>query len=84
MTMLTTFILLGMVDSHDDYFATVELNTNPATNGGPATAVMPISAFPCEIHEGKVFYIVKLHESEDAVIICQEEAKSGQESKRTD
>jgi|TARA_B100000085_G_C18536501_1_gene510232 hypothetical protein len=78
MNILTTFILLGMVDSHDEYFATVELNTNPATNGGPATAVMPVSAFPCEIREGKVFYIVKLHDNEDAVIICQEDEKNEQ------
>ena len=84
MTILTTFILLGMVDSHDDHFATVELNTNPASNGGPATAVMPVNAFPCEIYEGKVFYVVKLHDNKDAVIICQEDAKSGQESERVD
>tara|TARA_Y100000592_G_scaffold63320_1_gene98733 strand:+ start:1526 stop:1780 length:255 start_codon:yes stop_codon:yes gene_type:complete len=73
MTILTTFILLGMVDSHDEHFATVELSTNPASNGGPATAVMPVNAFPCEIYEGKVFYVVKLHDDKDAVIICHEE-----------
>ena len=84
MTTLTTFILLGMVDSFDEHFATVELNTNPASNGGPATAGMPVNAFPCEIYEGKVFYVVKLHDNQDAVIICQEEAKSGRESKRVD
>ena len=76
MTVLTTFILLGMVDSHDEHFATVELNTNPASNGGPATAVMPVNAFPCEIYEGKVFYVVKLHDNQDAVIICHEDTKS--------
>ena len=73
MKVLTTFVLLGMVDSHDDYFATVELNTNPASNGGPAIAVMPVAAFPCEIYEGKVFYVVKLSELEDAVIVCKKE-----------
>ena len=84
MNMLTTFILLGVIDSHDGTFATVELSTNPASNGGPATAVMPISAFPCEVSEGKRFYVVKLHEEQDAVIVCQEDAKSGRESKKTD
>ena len=84
MTVLTTFILLGMVDSHDEHFATVELNTNPASNGGPATAVMPVNAFPCEIYEGKVFYIVKLHDNQDAVIVCQEDAKSEREPERVD
>ena len=84
MNMLKTFVLLGVIDSHDSYFATVELNTNPVSNGGSATAVMPVNAFPCEIYEGKVFYVVKLHDNKDAVIICQEDAKSGQESERVD
>tara|TARA_R110002073_G_C8993474_1_gene538215 strand:- start:138 stop:395 length:258 start_codon:yes stop_codon:yes gene_type:complete len=75
MTILTTFILVGMVDSHDAHFATVELNTTPASNGGPATAVMPVAAFPCEIYEGKVFYVVKLHDEQDAVIVCQKESE---------
>ena len=72
MKTLTTFVLMGVIDSHDGVFATVELNTNPASNGGSATAVMPVSAFPCEISEGKVFYVVKLHENQDAVIICED------------
>ena len=71
MNILTTFILVGVVDSHDGVFATVELNTNPASNGGAATAVMPVSAFPCDISEGKRFYVVKLHEDQDAVIVCE-------------
>ena len=81
MNMLTTFVLLGVIDSHDGTFATVELNTNPASNGGPATAVMPVSAFPCEIKEGKVFFVVKMNEDQDAVIVCQEET---QDDKRPD
>lgn len=74
--MLTTFILVGTIDSHDGQFATVELDTNPATNGRPAMAVMPVSAFPCEIYEGKVFYVVKLSEDLDAVIVCHKETQS--------
>ena len=81
MTILTTFILVGMIDSHDTYFATVELNTTPASNGGPATAVIPVSAFPCEIYEGKVFYVVKLHDEQDAAIVCQKEPQD--ESRRS-
>jgi hypothetical protein len=83
MTILTTFILVGMVDSYDTHFATVELNTTPASNGGAAIAVMPVSAFPCEIYEGKVFYVVKLHDEQDAVIVCQKEPQdeSGQSGK---
>ena len=73
MKVLTTFVLVGTIDSHDGQFATVELDTNPATNGGPAMAVMPVAAFPCEIYEGKVFYVVKLSELQDAVVICQRE-----------
>jgi len=82
--MLTTFILVGMIDSFDSHFATVELNTTPESNGGPATAVMPVSAFPCEIYEGKVFYIVKLYENEDATIICQKDVNSDPERERPD
>ncbi len=84
MKTLTTFVLLGMVDSFDDHFATVELNTNPASNGGPALAVMPVNAFPCEIYEGKVFYVVKLSELTDAVVICQEDVKDEPTRERTD
>ena len=44
-TLLTTFILVGTVDSADTQFATVELNLNPATSEGPAVAIVPVSAF---------------------------------------
>jgi len=84
MTYLTTFILVGMIDSYDPYFATVELSTTPASNGGPAVAVMPVSVFPCEIYEGKVFYVVKLHEEQDASIVCQKEEKSEPRREKTD
>jgi hypothetical protein len=83
MKTLTTFVLMGVIDSHDGVFATVELNTNPASNGGPATAIMPVSAFPCEISEGKVFYVVKLHEDQDAVIVC-EDKENEQRRERAD
>ena len=73
MTALKVFILVGTIDSHDGQFATVELNLNPATNGGPAMAVMPVAAFPCEVKEGKTFYVVKLFEELDAVILCQKD-----------
>jgi len=73
MKTLTTFILIGTVDSHDGQFATVELDLNPATNAGPALAVMPVTAFPCKVDEGDTFYVVKLSEKEDAIIICQKE-----------
>jgi hypothetical protein len=82
MKTLATFILVGIVDTHDGQFATVELNLNPATNGGPAIAVMPVAAFPCEIKEGDTFYVVKLSQLEDAVIVCQKEQSD--ESGRSD
>ena len=84
MKILTTFILVGMVDSIDAYFATVELNTTPASNGGPAYAVLPVSAFPCEIYEGKVFYVVKLHEEQDATIVCQKDVEDEPGRRKTD
>ena len=84
MNMLTTFILVGMIDSFDSYFATVELNTTPASNGGPSIAVMPVSVFPCEIYEGKVFYVVKLHEDDDATIVCQKDVSDDSGRERAD
>ena len=74
MTALKVFILVGTIDSHDGQFATVELDLNPATNGGPAMAVMPVAAFPCEVKEGNTFYVVKLFEEADAVILCKEDS----------
>jgi len=73
MTALKVFILVGTIDSHDGQFATVELDLNPATNGGPALVVVPVSAFPCEVREGRRFYVVKLSTGEDSIIICKEE-----------
>jgi len=74
MTALKVFILVGTIDSHDGQFATVELNLNPATNGGPSMAVIPVTAFPCEVKEGNTFYVVKLSEELDAIIICKKES----------
>ena len=69
MKLLTTFVLIGTVDSKDDFFATVEINMNPRTEK-VGHAVMPISAFPCVIKEGDTFYILKLTEETLPVIIC--------------
>jgi hypothetical protein len=77
MTALKVFILIGVVDSFDNQFATVELDTNPPSNGGHALAIIPVSAFPCAITEGKRFYVVKLSEDEDAVIVCQNDPGIG-------
>jgi len=84
MQILTTFSLVGMIDSFDSHFATVELNTTPASNGGPSVAVMPVSAFPCEIYEGKVFYVVKMHEDQDATIVCQKDVNDEPGRERID
>ena len=71
MKLLTTFLLVGTIDSKDEFFATVELNMNPATNQA-GHAVMPLTAFPCEIKEGDTFYILKLTEDSIPVIICKD------------
>ena len=70
--MLTTFVLVGTVDSKDDFFATVEINMNPATEK-PGHAVMPLTAFPCQIKEGETFYILKLTEESLPVILCKKD-----------
>ena len=71
MKLLTTFVLIGTVDSMDDFLATVEINMNPATEK-PGYAVIPITAFPCEIKEGDNFYILKLTKDSIPVIMCKE------------
>ena len=72
MKLLTTFVLIGTVDSTDDYFATVEINLNPPV-AEPSVAVMPITAFPCDVKEGTKFYILKLTDEDLPVIICGEQ-----------
>jgi hypothetical protein len=69
MKLLTTFVLVGTIDSMDTVFATVELNT-PAPTSQSSMAILPITAFPCEIEEGGRFFIVKLDKDLDAEIIC--------------
>ena len=71
MKILTTFVLIGIVDSKDDFFATVEIQQNPPTELH-GTAVMPLHAFPCPIDEGDTFYILKLTEESVPVIICKD------------
>jgi len=72
MKLLTTFVLTGVVDTMDPYFATVEINLNPPLEQA-SIAVMPVSAFPCKIKEGDTFYIVKLSPSPDSLplIMCK-------------
>ena len=70
--LLTTFVLVGTVDSKDEFFATVEINMNPATEQ-PGHAVMPLTAFPCQIKEGETFYILKLTEESLPVILCKKD-----------
>ncbi len=77
MKLLTTFVLIGTVDSKDDFFATVEINLNPPV-AEPSVAVMPISAFPCDVEEGTKFYILKLTEQDLPVIICKDNKTDGE------
>ena len=71
MKLLTTFVLIGTVDSKDDFFATVEINMNPQTEQ-VGHAVMPLHAFPCKVDEGDIFYILKLTDESLPVIICKD------------
>ena len=68
---LKTFVLVGVIVSHDELLSTVEFNTNPAVNGGPAIAVMQNSAIPCEVEVGKKIYVVKSDKMEHATISCE-------------
>ncbi len=69
---LNTFVLVGTILSHDTLLATVEFNLNPKVNGGPAVAVLPNSAIPCEIKVGKRIFVVKDENMEHAIISCEE------------
>jgi len=68
---LATFVLTGTVDSTDEFFASVELNLNPPV-AEASMAVIPLHAFPCEIREGDLFYVLKMTEDSEPVIICGE------------
>ncbi len=72
---LASFVLVGTVMSHDPFLATVEFNMNPEVNGGPAIAVLPVEAIPCEITVGKKIYVVKDEKQAVPVISCE---KSGE------
>ncbi len=70
---LSSFVLVGTIISHDAVLSTVEFNLNPATNGGPATAILQNAAIPCEIKVGQTIYVVKEEHQEHAVITCKKE-----------
>ena len=74
---LNTFVLVGTILSYDPVFVTVEFNTNPAVNGGPSTAILPVSAIPCEVSIGDTIYVVKNTSEKHAHISCK---KDGQEN----
>ena len=69
--MLSTFVLIGTILSHDDVLSTVEFNINTAVNGGPSIAVMQNSAIPCEVRVGKKIYVVKDKNMEHPTITCE-------------
>ncbi len=71
MTALKVFILAGTIDSHDGQFVTVELDTK--ADCPPALIVLPVADFPCEVKEGRAFYLVKLSEMGETVTVCEEE-----------
>ena len=71
--LLKSFVLVGTIVSHDSVLSTVEFNLNPATNGGPALAILQNTAIPCEIKVGKTIYVVKEEDQDHAVITCKEE-----------
>ncbi len=68
---LSSFVLVGTIISHDAQLSTVEFNLNPATNGGPAMAILQNSAIPCEVKVGQKIYVVKQEQEEDATITCE-------------
>jgi len=68
---LSSFVLVGVIITHDSQLSTVEFNLNPATNGGPALAILQNTAIPCEVKVGQKIYVVKQEHEEDATITCK-------------
>lgn len=68
---LSSFVLVGTIVSMDSFMLTVEFNLNPATNGGPAIAVLPVESIPCEPEIGKHIYVVKNENEETPTISCE-------------
>mgnify|MGYP001350559533 CR=1 FL=1 len=73
--MMSSFVLIGTILSFDDFLATVEFQLNPAVNGGPSVAVLPVEAIPCKVEIGKKVYVVKYEEQETPTISCQKQEK---------
>jgi len=67
---LNTFVLVGTIISHDAVLSTVEFNLNPATNGGPATAILQNVAIPCKVKVGQTIYVVKEENQDHPTITC--------------
>ena len=67
--MMSSFVLIGTVLSFDTFLATVEFQMNPAVNGGPSVAVLPVDAIPCDVEVGKKIYVVKYEEQETPTIL---------------
>jgi hypothetical protein len=74
-TILSTFVLVGTIISHDDFLSTIEFDLNPATNGGPSIAVLPNEAIPCDIKIGMKIYVVKNSSDDASMISCTHENK---------
>jgi len=72
---LKLLILIGVIDSVDNNLATVELNS--LTYGAPEIAVLPVDAFPCNVREGKVFYIIQDEQSGESTIVCENDPGVG-------
>jgi len=70
--MLKSFVLVGTIISHDAQLSTVEFNLNPATNGGPAIAILQNTTIPCEVKVGQKIYVVKQEHEENATITCKD------------
>jgi len=68
---LESFVLVGVILSHDTMMSTVEFSLNPAVNGGPSIAIMQNSAIPCEVKVGKKIYVVKDKNMEYPTITCE-------------
>jgi hypothetical protein len=73
MTILSTYVLVGIIISTDPFLSTVEFNLNPAVNGGPSIAILPNEAIPCKVTIGQKIYVVKHENQKLPVITCEDQ-----------
>jgi len=69
MNLFAVMLVAGIVDSVDESFVTVELNSKPGCE--PVVTVIPREDFPCDVSEGDDFHLLKSSvEGSEPFVVC--------------